>query len=139
MEALREGIGLRGYGQKDPKIEYKKEGFEMFRQMMDRISANVSYKLFRLRLERQQQPATGQAAPQSQAAQEKLPEFKHKERRMVAQHASATASGGDGQAAAEPEKQKTVRREAPKVGRNEPCPCGSGKKYKKGHGATAVA
>ncbi|MGZ3426954.1 MAG: SEC-C metal-binding domain-containing protein [Polyangia bacterium] len=138
MDQLREGIGLRGYGQKDPKIEYKKEGFEMFRQMMDRISANVSYKLFRLRLERQQQQ--GQAAAQPQQQEAKLPEFKHKERRMVAQHASASASaGGDGQAAAEPEKQKTVRREQPKVGRNEPCPCGSGKKYKKCHGATAVA
>jgi preprotein translocase subunit SecA len=139
MDQLREGIGLRGYGQKDPKIEYKKEGFEMFRQMMDRLSANVSYKLFRLRLERQQQQGAQQ---QQQPAQreEKLPEFKHKERRMVAQHASAGgAGGGDGQAAAEPEKQKTVRREAPKVGRNEPCPCGSGKKYKKCHGATAVA
>ncbi|HEX8951043.1 MAG TPA: SEC-C metal-binding domain-containing protein [Polyangia bacterium] len=137
MDQLREGIGLRGYGQKDPKIEYKKEGFEMFRQMMDRISANVSYKLFRLRLERQQQAPAGQAQPQQQEA--KLPEFKHKERRMVAQHASAGLGGGDGQAAAEPEKQKTVRREQPKVGRNEPCPCGSGKKYKKCHGATAVA
>jgi preprotein translocase subunit SecA len=140
MDQLREGIGLRGYGQKDPKIEYKKEGFEMFRQMMDRISANVSYKLFRLRLERQQQQ--GQAAAQPQQQEAKLPEFKHKERRMVAQHASASpqgTAGGDGQAAQEPEKQKTVRREQPKVGRNEPCPCGSGKKYKKCHGATAVA
>ena len=133
---MKEGIGLRGYGQKDPKIEYKKEGYEMFRQMMERISANVSYKLFRLRLERQQQPAQG-AQQQPAQREEKLPEFKHKERRMVAQHASA--GGGDGQAAAEPEKPKTVRREQPKVGRNEPCPCGSGKKYKKCHGATAVA
>jgi preprotein translocase subunit SecA len=140
MDQLREGIGLRGYGQKDPKIEYKKEGFEMFRQMMDRISANVSYKLFRLQLQRQQQqqPAQGQAQAQ-QAQDAKLPEFKHKERRMVAQHASAGLGGGDGQAAAEPEKQKTVVRDKPKVGRNEPCPCGSGKKYKKCHGATAVA
>src|SRR6185312_10891537 len=138
MDQLREGIGLRGYGQKDPKIEYKKEGFDMFRQMMDRISANVSYKLFRLRLERQQQPAQGAQQQQAQR-EEKLPEFKHKERRMVAQHASAGGGGGDGQAAAEPEKQKTVVREKPKVGRNEPCPCGSGKKYKKCHGATAVA
>jgi preprotein translocase subunit SecA len=135
MDQLREGIGLRGYGQKDPKIEYKKEGYEMFRQMMERISANVTYKLYRLRLERQQQAAQGQAAQQ----QEKLPEFKHKERRMVANHPGASQAGGDGQAASEPEKQKTVRREAPKVGRNEPCPCGSGKKYKKCHGATAVA
>jgi preprotein translocase subunit SecA len=135
MDQLREGIGLRGYGQKDPKIEYKKEGYEMFRQMMERISANVAYKLFRVRLERQQQQAQGQQ--QQAQAQEKLPEFKHKERRIVAQHASM--NGGNGEAAAEPEKQKTVRREQPKVGRNEPCPCGSGKKHKKCHGATAVA
>jgi preprotein translocase subunit SecA len=134
MDQLREGIGLRGYGQKDPKIEYKKEGYEMFRQMMERISANVAFKLFRVRLERQQQAQPGQQA----ASQEKLPDFKHKERRMVAQHASASGTT-NGEAAAEPEKQKTVRREQPKVGRNEPCPCGSGKKYKKCHGATAVA
>jgi len=132
MDHLREGIGLRGYGQKDPKIEYKKEGYNLFQDMMGRINANVTAKLYRVRLERQVQPQ------QQQAAEEKLPEFKHKERRMVAQHSGAQ-QGGDGGAAAEPEKQKTVRREQPKVGRNEPCPCGSGKKYKKCHGATAVA
>jgi preprotein translocase subunit SecA len=132
MDQLREGIGLRGYGQKDPKIEYKKEGYELFRQMMERINAGVASKLYRVRLERQ---------PEQQQAAEKLPEFKHKERRMTLQHGGGgapgqapAAGGGDG----EPEKQKTVRREAPKVGRNEPCPCGSGKKYKKCHGATAV-
>jgi preprotein translocase subunit SecA len=139
MDQLREGIGLRGYGQKDPKIEYKKEGYEMFRQMMERISANVAAKLFRVRLERQAQP---QAASNG-AQQERLPEFKHKERRIIAAHPSAGngagMASGDGQAAAEPEKQKTFVREQPKVGRNEPCPCGSGKKYKKCHGATAVA
>jgi preprotein translocase subunit SecA len=149
MDQLREGIGLRGYGQKDPKIEYKKEGYDMFRQMMERLAANVAHKLYRVRLEKQQAAASGQQPPQEKAATEKLPEFKHKERRMVAQHASAgaatvggaaaVATGGDGQAAAEPEKQKTVRREQPKVGRNEPCPCGSGKKYKKCHGDNAVA
>jgi preprotein translocase subunit SecA len=133
MDHLREGIGLRGYGQKDPKIEYKKEGYEMFRMMMERLSGNVAGKLYRVRLERQQ------AAAPSEAREEKLPEFKHKERRMVAQHPGAAQAGGDGAPAGEPEKQKTVRREQPKVGRNEPCPCGSGKKYKKCHGATAVA
>jgi preprotein translocase subunit SecA len=132
MDSLREGIGLRGYGQKDPKIEYKKEGYEMFRVMMDRISANVANKLYRVRLERQQQPAQQQAQ-----SEDKLPEFKHKERKMTMNHPGAT--GADGEAAADGEKQKTVRREQPKVGRNEPCPCGSGKKYKKCHGATAVA
>ncbi len=136
MDHLREGIGLRGYGQKDPKIEYKKEGYNLFIEIMARISGNVAGKLYRVRLERQ-------AAPEQKAEAEKLPEFKHKERKMVAQHAGAgaggaAASGGDGEAASEPEKQKTVRREQPKVGRNEPCPCGSGKKFKKCHGATAV-
>jgi preprotein translocase subunit SecA len=132
MDHLREGIGLRGYGQKDPKIEYKKEGYEMFRVMMDRISANVANKLYRVRLERQQQAASQAAAE----PEEQLPDFKRKERRMVMQSggsAAAASPEGDG------EKQKTVRREQPKVGRNEPCPCGSGKKYKKCHGATAVA
>jgi preprotein translocase subunit SecA len=134
MDHLREGIGLRGYGQKDPKIEYKKEGYEMFRLMMDRISANVAHKLYRIRLERQQQAPTASAAPE---AVERLPDFKHKERRMTMSRAGegAPAAGAEGDG----EKQKTVRRDQPKVGRNEPCPCGSGKKYKKCHGATAVA
>ncbi|MFI5290133.1 MAG: SEC-C metal-binding domain-containing protein, partial [Polyangia bacterium] len=133
MDQLREGIGLRGYGQKDPKIEYKKEGYDLFQDMMARMSQSVAGKLYRVRLERQAQ------APEAKP-EEKLPEFKHKERRMTLQHGGgAAAMGGDGQAAGEPEKQKTVRREQPKVGRNEPCPCGSGKKYKKCHGATAVA
>jgi preprotein translocase subunit SecA len=136
MDHLREGIGLRGYGQKDPKIEYKKEGYELFRQQMERISGNVAAKLYRVRLERQ----VSDAAPQAQQKEERLPEFKHKERKMTLQHPGAQASGGgDGQAAAEPEKQKTVRREQPKVGRNEPCTCGSGKTYKMCHGARAVA
>ena len=139
MDQLREGIGLRGYGQKDPKIEYKKEGYEMFRQMMESLSATVASKLYRVRLERQQQQPA--AAPEPQKAE--LPEFKHKERRMTMQHQSANlpAQNGDGggpAASGEPEKQKTVRREQPKVGRNEPCPCGSGKKFKKCHGMTAV-
>src|SRR5207248_2099803 len=55
MDQLREGIGLRGYGQKDPKIEYKKEGYELFRMMMERILGNVAGKLYRVRLERQAQ------------------------------------------------------------------------------------
>jgi preprotein translocase subunit SecA len=85
-----------------------------------------------------------QPAAANGAAAERLPEFKHKERRIIAAHPSATGNGasmasGDGQAAAAPEKPKTFVREQPKIGRNEPCPCGSGKKYKKCHGATVVA
>ncbi|MBI5480406.1 MAG: SEC-C domain-containing protein, partial [Deltaproteobacteria bacterium] len=113
MDSLREGIGLRGYGQKDPKQEYKKEGFTMFAEMMANIQKNVAGKLFRFQLVSQDQS---------------LPEFKHKKRRMLMQRASDGAAG---------EKQKTVRRDHPKVGRNDPCPCGSGKKYKKCHGQSA--
>ena len=143
MDQLREGIGLRGYGQRDPKLEYKKEGFDLFAEMMIRVSQNVAGKLFRVQLEMERRPAPQAVAPSNG---ESVPEFKHKERRMVAQHPGAApgAEGGgevgpDGVAASAPEKQKTVVRDKPKVGRNEPCPCGSGKKYKKCHGDTAVA
>jgi preprotein translocase subunit SecA len=121
MEHLRDGVSLRGYGQKDPKQEYKKEGFTLFGEMMDAITKNAAQKLFRVQLR-----------------EEKPPELQRKERKMVATHAAAD---GDGQAPAEakPEKQQTVRRDQPKVGRNDPCPCGSGKKYKKCHGAETAA
>ena len=132
MDHLREGIGLRGYGQKDPKQEYKKEGFTLFGEMMDAISKNTAAKLFRVQIRRE----------------EPVPEFKHKQRKMVAvPPGDAGAGAGAGEAAGSsaygkaadggaPHKQQTVRRAEPKVGRNDPCPCGSGKKYKKCHGAT---
>jgi preprotein translocase subunit SecA len=146
MDALREGIGLQGYGQKDPKKEYKKIGFEMFRDMMDRIQTNTVNKLFRVQIQREQ---------------EQVPQLAHKERQMeehgvanksddeAAKQAEADSSapqtaaqnrrGGrrPAQAArgdAEGARAEPVRRDRPKVGRNDPCPCGSGKKYKKCHG-----
>jgi preprotein translocase subunit SecA len=139
MEALREGIGLRGYGQKDPKQEYKKEGYKLFEAMMDGISRNVGQKIFRVQI----------------AREEEVPELRQKQRQLVAYHPGdgggsgtghaaaqsgvvAAAGGAQGQAAAGDGgggKQQTVRRAEPKVGRNDPCPCGSGKKYKKCHGA----
>ena len=146
MDQLREGIGLRGYGQKDPKQEYKKEGYNMFMQMTDTISQNVAKKLFLVRLDQQAAVETPE-----QEAEQKLPEFKHKARRVVLQHQSSATSGAadekstrdtsrDDQPEVEGDqtKQKAPRREEPKVGRNEPCPCGSGKKYKKCHGASAA-
>ena len=156
MDNLREGIGLRGYGQRDPKQEYKKEGYTMFMTMTETISANVANKLYRVRLDRQEAPPE---TPQAEA-QQKLPEFKHKQRRIVLQHASSPTSGATDEKSARDDKAeapaaagagadkgaradggngKTAHREEPKVGRNEPCPCGSGKKYKKCHGATASA
>jgi preprotein translocase subunit SecA len=137
MEHLREGIYLRGYGQKDPKKEYKREGFDLFAQMMHNIQVNTGRKLFRVQIQRQE---------------EEIPAMQARQRRMVESHAAAATSGADSVGnAQEPAgssaygkaadggataatKQKTVRREQPKVGRNDPCPCGSGKKYKKCHG-----
>jgi preprotein translocase subunit SecA len=137
MDHLREGIHLRGYGQKDPKQEYKKEGFSLFGEMMTNIQRNVGQNLFRVQVQREEGAAPPPAA---------LPEFAQKPRKMVAFHPgegqAAAPSGSAGGAAAvakaaspPPEKQQTVRRTEPKVGRNDPCPCGSGKKYKKCHGA----
>jgi preprotein translocase SecA subunit len=112
MDHLKEGIGLRGYGQLDPLQEYQKEGFEMFETMMQQIGVDAVEKLFTVQIARQEDVARmeQQRRPQS---------------RLV-------MSGGGAAAAAT--KVETVRRED-KVGRNDPCPCGSGKKYKKCHGA----
>ncbi|BBD08846.1 preprotein translocase subunit SecA [Desulfovibrio ferrophilus] len=109
MDHLREGIGLRGYGQKDPKQEYKREGFEMFQEMLERIKENTLRALCRLRLK-------------TEVAED---DFQHKD----------TTKDVKMQGGGEAKKPETVRREAPKVGRNDPCPCGSGKKYKKCCGA----
>ena len=128
MDHLRQGIGLRGYGQKDPKQEYKKEGYEMFVQMTWRVKSAVVGNIVRLQLVRQETAEEIEAkrlAMQRRAMQ-----------RITESHADA-ADAGDG---AKPRaKQETVVRTQPKVGRNDPCPCGSGKKYKKCHGATEVS
>ncbi|MFH0811258.1 MAG: preprotein translocase subunit SecA [Pseudomonadota bacterium] len=104
LDHLKEGIGLRGYGQRNPLHEYQKEGFEMFQGLIQRIKEETISRLFRVRLI----PA---------------PEF-------VSEGSPAPAqlilSHGEG-----PQKARPVRRESKKVGRNDPCPCGSGKKYKK--------
>ncbi len=129
MDHLRQGIGLRGYGQKDPKQEYKKEGYEMFVQMTWRVKSAVIGNVLRLQLVRQESAAEMEAkrlAAQRRALQ-----------RATESHAAASATGdGDDEPRS---KQETVVRTQPKVGRNDPCPCGSGKKYKKCHGATEAA
>jgi preprotein translocase subunit SecA len=110
MDHLKEGIGLRGYGQKDPLIEYKKEGFDMFEEMKLRIVESTVENLFRIRA----------------AAKEQSREIEIKQRRQVANLTFA----GAGDAAAAPQPVHAAQ----KVGRNDPCPCGSGLKYKKCHG-----
>jgi preprotein translocase subunit SecA len=107
MDYLKEGIGLRGYGQKNPKQEYKKEGFELFQELLYLIKENTMRALCRVRL---------QEAPEQ--------ELQHKE-----DPADLQFSGGDETAAST--NPEPFKRDKPKVGRNDPCPCGSGKKYKK--------
>ncbi|HZZ85057.1 MAG TPA: preprotein translocase subunit SecA [Anaeromyxobacteraceae bacterium] len=122
MDHLRQGIGLRGYGQKDPKQEYKKEGYEMFVQMTWRVKSAVVGNILRLQVVRQE---TAEEIERKRLAL-------GRKQRVIESHGAE--AGGDGEAA--PAKQETVVRAHPKVGRNDPCPCGSGKKYKKCHGAS---
>ena len=110
MDHLREGIGLRGYAQKNPLNEYKREGYDMFGSLMYRLSNDVCEKLFRVQ-------------PASEEDMEKL-----ERRRRAEQQQMVLSRGEEGEAQ---EKKKPVRRQEKKVGRNDPCPCGSGKKYKK--------
>ncbi|MEN8107094.1 MAG: preprotein translocase subunit SecA [Pseudomonadota bacterium] len=124
MDYLRQGIGLRGYAQKNPKQEYKREAFEMFTAMLDRIKHDVIGVVSKV-----------------QVRAESDVEAVEQQRRSTAprqyRHAEANAMGGDqqgGQAAGEGQRQSPVTRQGRKVGRNEPCPCGSGKKFKHCHG-----
>ena len=132
MDSLREGIGLLGYGQKDPKKEYKRIGFEMFSEMMGRIQTNVATKLFRVEIQKQEEAVPALQAKQRQmvlaGAAGKVDQSEDAGRKAGERR---TARGNGGEQAA---KVETVRRDRPKVGRNDPCPCGSGKKYKKCHG-----
>ncbi len=149
MDHLKEGIGLRGYGQKNPLTEYKREGFDLFQEMMLRLQRDVVEQLFRVQVAVDQVPEEEDLAP-LQAAQMV---FSHAQAQpalagaRTAGGAGAQSEGGSGPVAAapaaapeahpeEPVKQ-TPARATEKVGRNDPCPCGSGKKYKKCHGAAA--
>ncbi len=124
MDYLRQGIHLRGYAQKNPKQEYKREAFEMFSRMLDEINREVIGILSKMQVQ----------MPEEMMLQEQQTdefEFKHEEFHGLPDEAEA-APAKDSEAAAE-EHQPFVR-EGRKVGRNEPCPCGSGKKYKHCHG-----
>jgi preprotein translocase subunit SecA len=137
MDSLREGIGLQGYGQKDPKKEYKRIGFEMFSEMMVRIQVNAATKIFRVEIQKQEEAAVPAEQERQRRAiveagaggKSDVDEADQQQQRRGGKKQSAKAQAG-GDAA----KQETVRRDRPKVGRNDPCPCGSGKKYKKCHG-----
>jgi len=159
MDHLKEGIGLRGYAQRDPLVEYKRESFDMFEAMMQKFQEDTVRFLFRMQIvgpdgqpvdatsrvsrvvpaappvASAAVPLNGDGSPREIAIPTRQPsttidqierEFHRKKERELA---AAARQGGD-------DSQPTQRRTGEKVGRNDPCPCGSGKKYKKCHGAT---
>lgn len=138
MDELREDVRLRAYGQRDPLVEYKREAFSLFEELMSRIKINISTGVFR--------SSTSIESMQNFMARMRQP------RRVQATHAEVSAlAGAAPQQTMEPTRKQTdafdkameaasaqpIVREGPKVGRNDPCPCGSGKKYKKCCGANA--
>jgi preprotein translocase subunit SecA len=143
MDHLKEGIGLRGYGQHDPLVEYKRESFDMFEGMMRRFQEETARYLFHMQIvDTAPAPVAAgsagngdqqQAAPRKRAStsiDDLEAQFQRRKKRELQE---ARMAGSNGNAAA---PQQVVRGQA-KVGRNDPCPCGSGKKYKKCHGVAA--
>jgi preprotein translocase subunit SecA len=117
MDHLRDGIGLRGYGQKDPLIEYKREGFDIFAGMMERIKSDTLDRLFHVQAVRQESEEAAPTPPPP-------PVISHPQPKLILNRGEEPVA-----------TQTPVHRADDKVGRNDPCPCGSGKKYKKCHGA----
>ena len=134
LDHLKEGIGLRGYAQKDPLVEYKRESYELFQAMKERIDNEMVRYLWRLR-----------PVPQGEAEAAARPVLRRSASMTLNDpNAGASAFAGGAAAGQRPQPARTggddatvhtVRRDSPKVGRNDPCPCGSGRKYKKCHGA----
>jgi preprotein translocase subunit SecA len=152
LDHLKEGIGLRGYGQRDPLVEYKKESYTLFQDMKARIEEEIVRYLFWLRpvLNEDAPPVAPRPAPRratpitmNNPAAEQVPAFAAARSSAVMSATAEPIPSGPGGGTPQPARTggddviKTVRHEGPRVGRNDPCPCGSGKKYKKCHGAAA--
>ncbi len=126
MDYLRQGIHLRGYAQKQPKQEYKKEAFELFSEMLESVKREVVTILARVRIRNEDEVAAAEAEERARA--------EAMARQMQFQHADAGGYSADEEAEQAQASAGTVTRDGPKVGRNDPCPCGSGKKFKHCHG-----
>lgn len=122
MDHLRDGIGLRGYGQRDPKLEYKREGFKMFQDLLTRIREGAFRALTRVHVEQPKEEEFQHREPEQELSYSGAPEAEPAPAAPVAPTASGTPA----------------KAEAHRPGRNDPCPCGSGKKYKKCCGAKTV-
>jgi preprotein translocase subunit SecA len=151
LDHLKEGIGLRGYGQRDPLVEYKKESFSLFEAMKEGIEEQILQYLFRFEVQREpverasrqevavevsaedgSAPAAMASSSARRGAAELEKKARQKEQNLNYQGSFDPTAGGDFDVS-------TVKAQGPKVGRNDPCPCGSGKKYKKCHGASGAA
>ena len=131
MDQLRQGIHLRAYANKNPKQEYKREAFELFEALLERLKQEVVRILSHLQIKRQDEAELMERQRREEAARQKLA-FQHAEASVLSEgEPSAEAQSAQSAEAT----QQPVVRDAPKVGRNDPCPCGSGKKYKQCHGA----
>jgi preprotein translocase subunit SecA len=137
MDYLRQGIYLRGYAQKQPKQEFKREAFELFEGMLGRIKHEIVQLLARVRIRSEDEVEALEEQQRRQAeAQARSMQFQHAEAAGFGAGEPAPEAGAEG--FAQPiQGQSPVHRDAPKVGRNDPCPCGSGKKYKQCHGKLA--
>jgi len=122
LDYLRQGIHLRGYAQKNPKQEYKREAFELFGQLLDVVKMDVTRKLLTVRIQSQEE-----AAQAAQAIEDQGERFNN---------VTYTHPNEDGSVATETDP-ATAKQEVPRVGRNDPCPCGSGQKFKNCHGKLA--
>ncbi|HEY4012391.1 MAG TPA: preprotein translocase subunit SecA [Polyangiaceae bacterium] len=133
MEHLRDGIGLRGYGQRDPKQEYKREGYDVFITMMAATSSNICTKLFKVQVRRETEiERIERDDAERHANQQRAMQMRHGSEVSAEEEAPSPRATGRSQPRV---TVQPVRREGPKIGRNDPCPCGSGQKFKKCHGA----
>ncbi len=140
MDYLRQGIHLRGYAQKQPKQEYKRESFELFTELLDRVKREVTQLLARVRIRSEEEVEQMEAADrQRQLAMASNMQFQHPDMadESVGAASAAMPVGAAPVGAAPVGAASAATREGPKIGRNEPCPCGSGKKYKQCHGQLA--
>jgi preprotein translocase subunit SecA len=141
LDHLKEGIGLRGYGQRDPLVEYKRESYDLFQDMKARVDEEMVRYLWWLR------PAGGDDDAGGGVPARRTPQRRPAQMVLNAPSEAASVFGSAPRGGATAQRQpartggddviKTIKHDQPKVGRNDPCPCGSGKKYKKCHGADA--
>lgn len=137
LDHLRQGIHLRGYAQKNPKQEYKREAFDLFAQLLDSIKLEVIRIVMNVRIQSIEQIEQAAEQLEEKAAHHEDMHFQHAEFTGAAINQPISELDQNGRGKSGFHDPNALREIAPKVGRNSPCPCGSGKKYKQCHGKLA--